>query len=206
MNTFYNPTPTNFYDDYISHHGILGMKWGKQNGPPYPLGSGDHSKSERSAGWKKSLGGGRNEEMYDRKKKKTSSSTSTTVPKNKSSRLTKEESEAVKKQSDPNKSTENWNKSSTYSKDFLEYISWQVGSPETVDDPELLSLLEMEYEAGTGKSARKDGNFILSDEAAKKYGVSKNNISKDFNSSEKVKLNEKEQKLKKQQKNLKKKH
>lgn len=76
MSTFYNPTPTNFYDDYIAHHGILGMKWGKQNGPPYPLGSGDHSKSEKSAGWKKSLGGGRNEEMYDRKKK-TSSSTST---------------------------------------------------------------------------------------------------------------------------------
>lgn len=178
MSTFYNPTPTNFYDDYIAHHGILGMKWGKQNGPPYPLGSGDHSKSERSAGWKKSLGGGRNEEMYDRKKKFKAANKVATAPKNKSSRLTKEESEAVKKQSDPNKSTEDWNKSSTYSKDFLEYISWQVGSPETVDDPELLYLLAMEYEAGTGKSARKDSNFILSDEAAEEYGVSKNKITK----------------------------
>ena len=84
MSTFYNPTPTNFYDDYIAHHGILGMKWGKQNGPPYPLGSGDHSKSEKSAGWKKSLGGGRNEEMYDRKKKFKAANKVATVPKKES--------------------------------------------------------------------------------------------------------------------------
>lgn len=25
------------YEDYIAHHGILGMKWGRKNGPPYPL-------------------------------------------------------------------------------------------------------------------------------------------------------------------------
>lgn len=23
--------------NYLSHHGIQGQKWGKQNGPPYPL-------------------------------------------------------------------------------------------------------------------------------------------------------------------------
>lgn len=28
MSAFYNPTPTNFYDDYISHYGVVGMKWG----------------------------------------------------------------------------------------------------------------------------------------------------------------------------------
>ena len=34
----YTATP-DFYNEYISHHGIKGQKWGKRNGPPYPLGS-----------------------------------------------------------------------------------------------------------------------------------------------------------------------
>ena len=56
-----------FESTYLAHHGILGMRWGKKNGPPYPLGAEDHSTSEKKAGYKKSLGGGRNEELYDRK-------------------------------------------------------------------------------------------------------------------------------------------
>lgn len=35
-------------DKYLAHHGILGQKWGRLNGPPYPLGSGDHSSKEAS--------------------------------------------------------------------------------------------------------------------------------------------------------------
>ena len=39
----------------ITHHGILGQKWGKRQGPPYPLDGSDHSAAEQKAGWKNSL-------------------------------------------------------------------------------------------------------------------------------------------------------
>ncbi len=42
-------------DLYLAHHGILGQRWGKKMGPPYPLGGGDHSASEKKAGWRESL-------------------------------------------------------------------------------------------------------------------------------------------------------
>lgn len=42
-------------EDYVEHHGIMGQKWGRKNGPPYPLDAGDHSASERKAGWRQSL-------------------------------------------------------------------------------------------------------------------------------------------------------
>lgn len=40
---------------YLAHHGIMGQKWGKRNGPPYPLSPGAHSSSEKKAGWRSSL-------------------------------------------------------------------------------------------------------------------------------------------------------
>ena len=36
-------------DDYLEHHGILGQKWGRLNGPPYPLSRSDYSASEKKA-------------------------------------------------------------------------------------------------------------------------------------------------------------
>ena len=43
------------YSNSLSHHGIKGQKWGKKNGPPYPLDAEDHSASEKKAGWRDSL-------------------------------------------------------------------------------------------------------------------------------------------------------
>ena len=57
-------------EDYLAHHGILGQKWGKRNGPPYPLDETDHSQNEHESGYKKSLNGNTNEDLYDRKKRK----------------------------------------------------------------------------------------------------------------------------------------
>lgn len=55
--------------DYLEHHGILGQKWGKRNGPPYPLDGSDHSASEKKAGWTKSLFGGEKKNTQQQVKK-----------------------------------------------------------------------------------------------------------------------------------------
>lgn len=34
---------------WLCHHGIKGQKWGKRNGPPYPISPGDHSAAEKKA-------------------------------------------------------------------------------------------------------------------------------------------------------------
>jgi len=36
------------YDEYLAHHGILGMRWGKKNGPPYPLNASQMTAKEKA--------------------------------------------------------------------------------------------------------------------------------------------------------------
>lgn len=55
---FWAPTNT------LSHHGIKGQKWGKRNGPPYPLKPSDHSPAEKKASSGRSSGSG---ESYAKK-------------------------------------------------------------------------------------------------------------------------------------------
>lgn len=40
-------------NNYLSHYGIVGMRWGVRNGPPYPLKGGSYTKSELTEIYKK---------------------------------------------------------------------------------------------------------------------------------------------------------
>jgi len=55
MGRYYNDSP----QDYVAHHGVLGMKWGKRNGPPYPLNAAGRKKLMRQNGMHYKVGNAR---------------------------------------------------------------------------------------------------------------------------------------------------
>jgi hypothetical protein len=57
-----------YYSDELYHHGIKGQRWGRRNGPPYPLSPQTHAAVVRSAGRGKV--GGLKEDSYNTERKK----------------------------------------------------------------------------------------------------------------------------------------
>lgn len=86
-----------FESNYLAHHGILGMKWGRKNGPPYPLGASDHSATEKKAGWRKSLNGkGKIETKRSKNKPVSTKSESPETTSTKRKGLTEKQKKAIK--------------------------------------------------------------------------------------------------------------
>lgn len=79
--------------DYLEHHGINGQKWGKRNGPPYPLDYDDHTAEQKRENKKSVIGNYENHNEKD-----TSSSQSDSVKKS-SSTQEKSENKVVERSS-----------------------------------------------------------------------------------------------------------
>ena len=95
----------------LYHHGILGQKWGKQNGPPYPLKPGKHSAAE-----KKAKKGGFKNPFKEAKRKKQRAANLEKARKAKAANA-----EARRKQAEHDAKRDEVIRSSTSAKELLEY-------------------------------------------------------------------------------------
>lgn len=132
-----------FSSNYLAHHGILGQKWGRKNGPPYPLGASDHSASEKKAGWRESLKTKREQKKLAKDiKKATKKASSVDSAQNKMgeqvrSRLSKEQKENLiskkeKMEKDQNAASKEY--SQIYNKEYDKRFKNKKPSEEELDE------------------------------------------------------------------------
>lgn len=106
-------------DESLSHHGIEGQKWGVRNGPPYPLGSGQHSKAELRAIYRENYKKTKKEFSDIPKGGKVSISQSVSDLLAKNSEIINRHAEAISR---PYKLQESWLKS----KKYLDFVNEEV--------------------------------------------------------------------------------
>lgn len=90
---------TYYNHDVLIHHGIMGQKWGKRNGPPYPLGYDDHSSAEKEQNSIRVLSGQANA-LKAKAKKKYDDSWDNFRQNKKEEGFTDEQIEALKKRAE----------------------------------------------------------------------------------------------------------
>ena len=125
-------------ENVLEHHGIRGQKWGKRNGPPYPIAFGSHSKREVDSKWYYSLNRNTNnsalKDISDRImkngkltfKKKTSGNTG-----NKSKASSKTTSPIIERIASPFKKSGLMSSSGIYNRDIKIH---KLGTTRKIDD------------------------------------------------------------------------
>ncbi len=64
----YTSTPTNFYEDYICHYGIKGMKWGKRKSNLRDQGYSNSMSGDKGSHWKRGIEAGRSRAKASKRK------------------------------------------------------------------------------------------------------------------------------------------